>query len=132
MSVPKPRDAQSGLEPASPRNGIYGTLDGVSVRLDRSHRGAYLIAGTEDRWVPEDKLRPIERILTLGWAFGTQVQVLEWKGDDVEVQLFEYQPWIEDYLGTYDRNDGTAVVTIPRAAVTDVREHVREYPRGRA
>ena len=115
-----------------PRNGLYGRLDGMPVALHRSEGDAFLIAGTTDRWVPAERLQPIQRIRTVGRAFGCPVQVLEFKGDEVEVQLFDYQPWIEEYHGSYDRSDGTALVTIPRSALSDVHEDVRDYPHPRA
>lgn len=131
MTAPTPASPPSAARPAPPRNGMYGVLDGMPVRLHRSRGSDYLIAGTTDRWVPAERLQPIQRIRTLGMAFGSPVQVLEWHGDEVEVQLFEYQPWIEEYLGSYDRADGTALVRIPRTALTDIHEDVREYPRAR-
>jgi hypothetical protein len=132
MTARGPGASESGAGASPPRNGLYGMLDGMPVRLHRSRGDAYLIAGTTDRWVPAERLQPIQRIRTVGRAFGCPVQVLEFRGDEVEVQLFEYQPWIEEYLGSYDRSDGTALVTIPTSAVADVHEDIREYPHASA
>ncbi len=111
-----------------PRNGLYGVLDGMPVRLDRRKDRDFLLADTDDHWVPARRLRPLQVIRTRGTAFGEPIQVLEWRGEQAYVQLFSYQPWIEEYLGTYDRSDSTCLVTIPRTAVNDVHEDVRDYP----